>query len=346
MKKLLFISILFVLALTAKSQVPLSINEGEPVIVYALPKTELCIVVETEKIYQHPGAFYRYSDRYLAAKKVITQEKTSYRLKSIKISTRAIPDPARTYSFIPSVKLQSSHLSVNSKGILCGLNVPAETETVQPVVAVLPVKESSRQDALLPLGEESMMAGSEAKMAEGAAKQIYRIRESRLSLLTADQDKLPADGESFKSMFEGMSILERELTELFVGKTTSETQTQTLYLTPSAAVANDVLFRLSALNGMVNSDDLSGSPYYISIQPTDIRKNGNKSKGKSEKAGIYTVLPASTLITIGDGVNTVLSEQFLMPQFGMTIPLDENLLKQSHVKVQVDTQTGRLLRVE
>jgi len=346
MKKLFLISILFVLTLTATSQVPLSLNEGESNIVYALPKTELCIVVETEKKSQSPGMFYRYSERYLAAKKVITEEKTDYRLKSVKIILRAIPDPARTFSFVPSGNLQSSHLSVNSNGILCGVNVPAETESVTPKVTILPVKDISQPDALLPLGEEYMMAGSEAKLAEGAAKQIYRIRESRISLLTADQDKLPADGDSFKSMLEGMNNLEKELTELFVGKTIKETQTQTLYLTPANAVANDVLFRLSALKGIVNSDDLSGTPYYISIKPIDGKKNGTDSKAKGEKAGIYYILPASTQINIGDGVNTVFSEQFFIPQFGILIPLAESLFKQPHIKVQIDSQTGRLLKVE
>jgi len=346
MKKLFLISILFVITLTAKSQVPLSLNEGESNIVYALPKTELCIVVETEKTSQSPGMFYRYSERYLATKKVITEEKTEYRLKSIKVISRAIPDPARTFSFVPSGNLQSSHVTVNSNGILCGVNVPADTDIISPKATVLPLKDNSQPDALLPLGEEYMMAGSEAKLAEGAAKQIYRIRESRISLLTADQDKLPSDGDSFKSMLEGMNKLERELTELFIGKTTKETQTQTLYLTPSIAVANDVLFRLSALKGIVNTDDLSGTPFYISIKPFDGKKNAADSKARGEKAGIYYILPASTQITIGDGVNAVFSEQFFIPQFGILIPLAESLFKQPHIKVQIDTQTGRLLKVE
>lgn len=348
MKKLFLLSILFVLTITATSQVPLSINEGESTIVYALPKTELCIVVETEKTTQTPGMFYRYSERYLATKKVILEEKTNYTLKSIKIITRAIPDPARTFSFIPTGTLQTYHLSVNSAGILCGVNVPvdSETESVNKLVVTPTDNSPVASNTLLPLGEEYMMAGSEAKLAEGAAKQIYRIRESRMSLLTADQDKLPADGDSFKSMLEGMNKMERELTELFTGKTNKETQVQTLYITPEKAVVNDVLFRLSALKGLVNADDLSGTPYYISITPSMIKKNPVDPKVKNEKAGLWYVLPAATQITIGDGVNTVLSGQFSIPQFGITVPLAESLFKQPAIKVQIDPQTGRLLRVQ
>jgi len=267
-------------------------------------------------------------------------------LKSVKVNAHAVPDPTRTYSYIPSGNSQPTHLSVNANGILCGVNVPVEKEKECAASKLPQLTENLQPAALLPLGEEYMMAGSESKLAEGAAKQIYRIRESRLSLLTADLDKLPADGDSFKSMLEGMNTLESQLTELFVGKTTNEIQVQTIYLTPVVAVANDVLFRLSAIKGLVNSDDLSGTPYYISIKPTDIKKSGNESKSKNEKTGIFSVLPSSTQITIGDGVNTVVSEQFLIPQFGIIIPLSESMFKLPATKVFVDPQTGQLLKVE
>jgi hypothetical protein len=162
--------------------------------------------------------------------------------------------------------------------------------------------------------------------------------------LTADVDKLPADGESLKSMLEGMNKMEKKLTELFIGQSNTEIETQTLYLTPTTSVNNEVLFRLSALKGIVPSDDLSGIPYYISVTSTEKAVPGPKSK--SENAALYTVLPASAQLSIGDGVNTIYSNQFFVPQFGKTISLPENLFKQAHLKVRVDQQTGRLLGIE
>lgn len=345
MKNLFLLSTLLVLSLMARSQNTFSISEGESAIVYSLPKTVFCIEVETEKVTQKPGMFYRYSDRYLATNKVITEEKTNYRIKSIQVKTRAVPDPTRTYSFAPSSALQTSRISVNSQGILCGVNVACESVPVSPQTSNIVVKDNLNQDVLLPLGEDYMMAGSEAKLAEGAAKQIYHIRESRLNLLTADVDKLPADGESFRTMMDGLNKQETKLTELFIGQTTTETQTQTLYLTPTASMNNEVLFRLSALKGIVASDDLSGAPYYISLIPSKIQ-TATDSKSKSEKAGLYSVLPASTQLSIGDGINTLYSNQFFVPQFGKTVTLPESLFKQPHMKVRIDSQTGRLLSIE
>jgi len=345
MKKQLLFSAMLAASLMATAQVPFSYKEGESSLVYALPRTELCIQVETEKVIQKPGMFYQYSERYLATKDIITDEKTSYRLISVRVKPRAIPDPKRTFALSPSKKSQASHLTVNAQGILCGVNTSCESvrKDAAPVL-VLPI-DNSKAAALLPLGEEYMMAGSTAKLAEGAAKQIYRIRESRMSLLTADVERLPADGASFSAMLDGLNKQERKLTELFVGSTTTEIQTQTVYLTPTTAVANDVVFRLSALNGLVSSEDLSGTPYYISIQPTPIQSVQTDFKANKENTTIYTILPASTQVSIGDGKSTFFSEQFLVPQFGVIIPLSEELLKKPKVKIRIDQQTGRLLGI-
>ncbi|HOO18882.1 MAG TPA: DUF4831 family protein, partial [Paludibacteraceae bacterium] len=101
MKKLIsffsFISIS--LLLTAQN---FSITENQPVIIYSLPMTQLCIEVQMEKISQTPGIFYIYSERYLATKNVITEEKTTYSIKNITVYTQAIPDFQRTYSFVPT----------------------------------------------------------------------------------------------------------------------------------------------------------------------------------------------------------------------------------------------------
>ncbi len=346
MKKLFLLSGLLVMTLLACAQSPLSLTEGESAFIYSLPKTEFCIQIETEKVTQKPGMFFRYSERYLAMNNVITEDKTSYRLKSILVKTRAIADPNRTYTFGQKKNTQNSHITVNTKGILCGLNIPYLNEPNQAPTETIFADNNPKTTNLLPLGEEYMMAGSEAKLAEGAAKQIYRIRESRLSLLTADVERLPADGSSFSSMLDGLNKSEKELTELFIGKTTTEVQTKTLYLAPTVAASNQVLFRFSALRGLVGTDDLSGAPYYISINPEKITTVPADPKAKKEIAAFYSVLPASTTITIGDGINTLFSDQYYIPQFGVTVPVNEEILKQPKLKIYIDSQTGRLLNIE
>lgn len=346
MKKLFIFATVFISTFSLSAQSPFSLKEDEPTIVYSLPKTEFCIEVQTEKVIQKPGVFYRYSERYLATNKVITEAKTTFILKGIQVKTQAIPDPNRTYSFAPSKKSEASHISINSKGILAGVNVAFQLEAIPSEIKTVTLNESSKQPTLLPLGEEYMMAGSEAKLAEGAAKQIYRIRESRLGLLTSDVEKLPADGASFKSMLEGLNKMEKELTELFVGTTSTESQTQKVFLTPDTSLDKQVLFRLSALLGLVSTDDLSGTPYYINIKPASITTVAPNPKDKKEAVEIYTILPASTQVTIGDGISTFYSGQFYVPQFGKIIPLAQSVLQQPKAIIRIDQQTGRLLGIE
>jgi len=238
-----------------------------------------------------------------------------------------------------------NNLTVTTDGLLCGVNVTPPSKLQETQLSSIRNEDAPVQ-TLLPLGEEYMMAGSEAKLAEGAAKQIYRIRESRLGLLTADVEKLPADGTSLKAMLEGLNKMEQNLTELFVGKVTTEVQTQTLSFIPDVSVNKQVLFRLSALRGLVASDDLSGAPVFVSINPINAAAASVGAKDKGDKTGIYTVLPVSSQLLIDDGARNIFSAEYAVPQFGRIIPLPEALISQPKLKVHIDSLTGRLLGAE
>jgi len=347
MKKVFFLAMVLAAMLPLNAQNGITLTKGKPVLVYALPKTELCIEIVTETTKQKPGIFYQYSERYLATNQVITEEKTTVRLKSIRIFPRAVADPNRTYTLTPRKSSVLNNICVNPQGILCGINteVPVEQHIKKEIIK----EKNSRtiyDNGLLPLGEEFMMAGSSAKLAEGAAKQIYRIRESRMSLLTADVEHLPADGASMKAMLNGMDEQEQELTELFIGKTTTDTQHKTIVYVPDSAVNQQVVFRISTFNGIVDTDDLSGKPYYISIEPAKIKTQLPGEKEKIEKAAINTILPARTKIVITDGVNEIYNQTIDIPQLGEIVPLGEGLFASPKVKVKIDPHTGRLISIE
>jgi hypothetical protein len=349
MKKcIVLIAVLIGLNSFVSAQTNFSLTAGEAVFVYSLPKTELSIEIEIERITQTPGEFFRFSERFLAVRDVITTERTTYRLKNVRVVPRPIADPLRTFAVPFNSRFPMlGKISVNADGLLCGMNVPCRP--IEICCAKPPVQQQTAVSTAprpLPLTEEFMMAGSAARMAEGAGRQIYRIRESRIALLTADLDNLPADGESLSLMLQGLDEMERELTELFIGTTTSEVQTHTIRLTPTEAVRNQVLFRVSDIAGLVPPQDLSGAPYYISIIPATINVQPLRGNRQPAPALMYSILPASTQIIIGDGNNIFFAEQFLIPQFGVTVPIPEELLRRSDAQIRIDEQTGRLLNVQ
>lgn len=322
--------------------------EGESAYVYALPKTELKVEVVVTKTMQIPGEFYQYSQRYLGTSNVITQGKTTYEVKEINVSPVSVPNPDQIYSLSGfDKKTPAYNISVNEQGILCGINNPFSSVC----------KEGKKTDrkpsspdwdegsSLLPLGEEYMMAGSTAKLAEGTAKQIYRIRESRLNLLTGDVDHMPADGNSMNTILTRLDKMEKELTELFIGKTIVETEKHVITYDPAKAQANDILFRLSAVSGIVSANDLSGAPYYIRVNAEKAPQFTPAGKKPKSNTVLYYVLPVSGTVVIDDTKKQFYSNIFVFPQFGTVTTLNDDVIKNKSIKVRIDPQTGRLLDV-
>ena len=349
---LFFILLAFNVFYRAEAQV--SLIEGQSAIVYALPKAELYFDIELERTEQTSGIYYQYAERFLAEKNIITQAKTTYKILNISQRSKAIPDENRTFN-VPIVKNSLlSAISVNPAGLLCGVNVLCTTTNSTANTSATPkiVEPPQKTSTVMPLSEEYLLAGSTAKLAEGAAKHIYRLRESKLNLLSGEMENPPADGVAFRTMLTGLENMERELTELFVGKTVITTEKKTVRYLPVEAVKNKVLFRLSAFNGLVDADDMSGSPYYINISPVKIEvmnsaENQKSKKTLSKQQYLYTIEPAVTTITITDGTTEVSNITMPLPQFGELIPFNEKLLlNNATIKVYVDGFTGRLLRIE
>lgn len=344
------LSLLLVFSVLASAQTSnMQLVQGEHVLLYSLPTTALKVVVEYEKTEQKPGIFFQYSERYLATKQFIAEEKSTFKLLSVKVLPVPMADANRTFSVRPAANSLLNYINVNNQGIIQGVNLGAMPSRVKTHAENNKQNVAKASANVLPLTEEYMMAGSMAKMAEGAAKQIYRIRESRLALLTGDLEHMPADGKSFDTMLQKMNELEQQLTELFVGSVKTEVQTQEIQLLPQTAMDNNLLFRFSAFKGIVAANDLSGSPIFISVQPTVVETAPANPKSKSEPVGLYTVLPAKTNISINDGVNTFFNAAFDMPQFGQLVSLPQSMFAipkdKSEVVVRVDEKTGRLISV-
>ena len=144
----------FVLSLSAQGN---STAEAQSAIVYALPKTELSVDVEIEKTTLKPGAYYQYSERYLATNQVILENKVSYRIKDITVKWHSIPDVKRTYSLTPDKKSNLRLITVNAQGLLCGINVPMteKQQKINPTKSIVAVTPTEAK--LLPLGEEYLM---------------------------------------------------------------------------------------------------------------------------------------------------------------------------------------------
>ena len=326
------------------------VHENETSVVYYMPKTELIITLSYDRVEHEPGVFYQYAQRYLGTTDIILEKKVNYLLQDIQLTTQAVADTTRVYKIPTHVANGTCLVSLSHDGRLLGYNCSTQpaVNTTQPAInSTQPAINTTPHNAVLPLLEEQFIAGSVAKMAEGAAKLIYRIRETRLQILAGDVEHLPADGKSMQLVLDELDQQEQQLVELFIGKITTQSYTQQVLYTPAKSVENDVLCRFSVHKGLVDTNDLSGEPVYISVNahkqvPQDIIIEDKKV----ELSALYYNLPGSADITL-QYKDTQLTQHLAVAQWGYALPLAKALfVGKKQVSIQFNPETGNILSIQ
>ena len=287
--------------------------------VYYLPKTAIRITLQVEKTSYTPGEFCKYSEKYLRIKDVSSTPSTKYRLISVRQEPFAVADTSKCYAVKYDAKTSACNVRLSDDGILLAINQDIKQQALVKNVngqKTQPVKKSPKSY----LNEEILSAGSTSKMAELTAQEIYEIRESRGMLAKGQADFMPKDGEQLRLMLQELTTQDEALTSLFTGITVSDTTTHTLTYVVNKPIKRDVLFRFSSDYGLVDNDDLSGTPYYIYIEdlktvaepvPVDPKK-----AAKPQQSGIYVNIPGKMRSSIFDAKAQIVTNEFPAPQFG------------------------------
>ena len=350
MKKI-FLSIMLV----AMSQMGMAqvVQENEAAVVYYMPKNELVITLQYDIVNEEPGIFYQYAGRYLGAEDVIKESKTSYVLKSIENELVTTADTERAYKIDASLGIKEQMIALSADGRLLGYNVGEEAKGYEAKGESLEVKGESLEvkgtDKLMPLLEEQFMASSTAKMAEGAAKMIYRIREARLNLLAGEVEHVPADGEAMKQVLAEMERQEQALVELFTGKTTVSHASHSLIYIPMQSVESETLCRFSVHSGVVAADDLSGEPIYISLEAT--KQSLSTAVEISSKAPLlsqlYYNLPGEAKVNMTYKGKQMACSTYQIAQFGVAIPVAKQWFTSKQIPViHINPETGNILSIQ
>ncbi|GHT10093.1 DUF4831 domain-containing protein [Bacteroidia bacterium] len=321
-------------------------------VTYFLPKTVFTIEVNYSKTTQKAGPFAKYAEKYLGVneKSVVLEDQVYYTLDKISMGSHGIPDKNESYLVEFKAKTTSPFVSLTEDGLICSINadyVPEPATQAKP--AVSPSEQLPAIDAQSNYTEEYLLAGSVIKMAEVAAKQIYKIRESRNDILTGEAENTPRDGEGMKIVLSKLEAQEKALVELFTGTTLTETLGSEFELEPLSDIDKDVLFRFSKYAGVVDADDLSGSPVYINvknIEPSEPEIVDPKRKAKEPLSIVYNV-PGKASVEIFYGINSLYRNTFLVAQFGKKQILATSLFddKKAPVKVYFYPQTGAIKQI-
>ena len=323
-------------------------------VTYFLPKTVLTINVDYNKITQKAGPFAKYAEKYLGVKEqsVVFEDQEYYTLNKISVEGKGVVDKNASYLVEFKSKTTSPFVFLTEDGLICTINADYIPESK------ISVKNSITQSAseLFTTSshsiytEEYLRAGSVPKMAEVAAKQIYKLRESRTDILTGEAENAPRDGEGMKIVLANLEAQEKALVELFIGTINIESLDAEFEIEPLSDIDKEVLFRFSKYFGIVDTDDLSGSPVYINVKNIENNETQEiidpKRKTKETQSIVYNI-PGKAAVEVFYGTNSMYRNTFQIVQFGNKQILAPSLFddKKAPVKIYFFPETGAIKQI-
>ena len=328
-------------------------NATSNTLLYSLPTTVVRVNVELEKTISKVGPFYRYSKKLLNVSDVVTADNEAWRIKAVNIMTYGVPDEDKQYSIAYSGQNSAPFLNLTPNGVLAGIN-----SDVEPMLDYAKdysaIKELSIEDINfngVAMIEKQLKKTSTAAMAQETANYIYKIRKRRFKILASDYAQLPPDGQSYEVVVRELNKLEKDHMELFVGKQEVHTVTHSFDIIPSQlSPNNDVLFRFSKVNGMVDKMDVSGAPVYFEFEAEKQKNLPNEPmlvKGNDEISnGLYYCKPGKANIKIIDKNKLLKEQDVYLGQYGQVVSMPANVLEQDNISVELNPATGALKSIK
>ena len=312
---------------------------------YVLPKTGLKVQVVATKTTYTPGEVSRYAERYLHLNDVKQETETTWEIKEMQVSQYGTPDKDKTFTIKLKDKTVAPMARLTQSGILVAINADNEWDEKELSVPADVVNTVNPKNYLT---EEILSATSTAKMAELTANEIYDIRESINAITRGQAENMPQDGASLKIVLDQLKAQEAGLMQLFQGTTTQTSTKATFTLEPEGDVKDQVMFRFSRRLGIVDADDLSGEPVYISVtDKKTVPLPTEEEKGKRKITGVVYNQPSDAVVVMNMGGREIYRNTLPFAQFGTIDVLMPALFnKGATTKVLFNPATGGIEKIE
>ncbi|MDO4771910.1 DUF4831 family protein [Porphyromonas sp.] len=329
------------------------ITEGDNnSVVYALPLTRLYVTVTVEEEVTTPGEFALYAEKYLGIKTVPMQPTQTFRIKEIKMGAYGVPNPEQRYTVQFKSNSAASYLQLTQDGILCAINSEYIPLSQMPEEKMTDFETEEAIDRLSSMSEEYVQATTKTKQAEITAREIFRIRESRTSIVSGEAEQPFPDGQAMKLAISGLDKQEKALTERFVGKVKVRTRTFVIRNLSAEEEGRTVAFRFSEALGLLDKADLRGEPVYLNIKVLDrapeLTEKEAARKAKSLKGIIYTV-PGKIRASLSSSEGkSILSGDYDIAQLGTQEALNPALFtaKKGRASLILNPETGSIRQVK
>ena len=319
-------------------------------VTYSLPKTSLVVTAEITQVTCKAGPYHKYAEKHLGVKDAVMSDHVYYELSKVYLQNKGVPDDENTYIVEFKPKTTAPFVYLTDDGLLCAINTdytPAESVVS---VAKRSAQQAEKEPAYAVMTEELLMAGSVTRQAEVAARQIYKLRENRMDILSGEADNMPPDGEAMKIVLQQINDQEQALTALFIGEKRRKTTFHETRIVPEDDLNREVLFRFSEKLGVLDADDLGGTPIYLTLRATDrapeLDPKEAEKKAKSMKGIIYNV-PGKAEATIEMGDDRLYRGEVQVVQFGTHEALAPVIFedKKAPVKITFYPETGAIKQI-
>lgn len=319
---------------------------------YHLPRNIIKVDFTIEKTQNIKGKYHHYAKEMLNTDNYINENKTTYAIKSINISTFTEADPNMVFYIKPVYDEKGKesvniNLELSSEGIIesFGCNVNS-SESVDNIIIEkeLPCNEQITDYYYIPIQDEEDDDESNNKLTEHEIaltiiEEIKNLRKAYFDLITGYQEV--NYGTTINCMVEQIKELENEYLVMFVGKTITSTYTQSFYIIPEEDKNTITLAKFSETEGFNNK---AGETVKINFTDLSVSSNIKMSKDDIEKITYANRLfyrnPANVTMQVFYGENKISENRFKISQLG-----NVSLISMSKMKLTFDPNTGQILSI-
>ena len=326
------------------------ITEGS--IVYGLPRTVFTVNLEVERTIEKPGPYSRYAGDLLGLSDVIQEESDFWSIKAITVNSNQELDPSEYYVIKSTSVFESNALELKKEGLILDLNPEIFYSTDNQNVNTSEINlfrtsdlgsdeyfQLQRDTAYrrvsvdstfirIPYIVEKKKRLTIDQLAEKAARRLMEMRDGKHLILTGEANVFPQSEAAIAEM----NRMEKEYTELFTGKSWSESKTFTYHFIPSKDMDGKPvdLFYFSELTGP-DSEMKGGKPVTVELIGEKKTKDlvyVNKpqpDKGQS-LTGLYYRVPEVVNMKITIGSETLFNSRRLVYQLGKIIELPSSIV--------------------
>ena len=305
---------------------------GSEYFMYALPQTAFQIDVVVTQNREVKGIYADYASKLLGLNNIITQNKTTYTLKSATVTPVTVPDEDYVYAVELSAAQKKSHLLnklyENQVTTSQKTEYPTHDFATQPIpdffrfysdLAYMEQENSYVETQIVdgvvrqvPASRVQKVTKTNDQKAQEAADMIDKIRKDRYALLTGEQE-VAYQPEALGRMIDELNELEKNYIGLFAGFTVSDEVHYQVFVEPGQT--NIVpAFSFTANAGFSTNTGTPADNYYLAVMPqystepvsvfAGERKNGKKYV---EPKGYRIRRPMPCDVTLSHGQDVILS---------------------------------------